>query len=309
MADNVKRRIAISGASGLIGTELVRRLEAAGDHVVRLTRRAPMSTVDEAQWSVDGGLVNPSRLEGAHGVIHLAGEGIADGRWTEDKKRRIRDSRVNGTRNLCEDLAGLDARPAVLVCASAIGYYGDRGASELDESSEPGAGFLPDVCREWEAATSPARDAGIRVVNVRVGVVMSRQGGALASMLLPFKMGVGGRVGSGEQFFSWVSHDDVVGAFLQGLNDSSLSGPLNATAPNPVTNAEFTQTLGEVLHRPTILPLPGFAAKLALGQMAQDLLLASARVKPQVLEANGYDFVYPQLKECLEHELQGKSER
>src|SRR5690606_6707997 len=225
----------------------------------------------------------------------------------EDKKRRIRDSRVKGTRKLCEDLAGLTDKPKVLVCASATGYYGDRGDEVLDEKSAPGEGFLADVCKEWEAATRPAAEAGIRVVNVRTGVVIARDGGALPNMLTPFKLGVGGRIGSGTQYWSWVSLDDVVGAFLKALSDESITGPLNATSPHPGTNAEFTRVLGEVLHRPTVLPLPGFAAKLVLGKMADDLLLASARVLPRVLETNGYTFAYPDLRACLEHELHGKS--
>jgi uncharacterized protein len=300
------RRVAITGATGLIGTGIVRRLEEAGDQTIRLTRRPPTSTVTQAQWSIEEGLVNPSRLEGAYGVIHLAGESIV-GRWSEDKKRRIRDSRVKGTRKLCQDLAALSDKPAVLVCASATGYYGDRGDEVLDEASAPGEGFLADVCKEWESATSPAAEAGIRVVNVRTGVVIAREGGALANMLLPFKAGVGGKVGSGKQYWSWISLDDITGVFVKALNDESISGPLNGTSPNPVTNAEFTRVLGEVLHRPTILPLPGFAARMVLGQMADDLLLASARVLPRGLQTSGYTFEYPELRACLEHELHGKS--
>ncbi|MCA9110262.1 MAG: TIGR01777 family oxidoreductase [Planctomycetaceae bacterium] len=299
------RKVAVTGASGMIGSEVVRRLSSLGRPVVKLVRGTPKSTVTEAQWSVEEGLVNPSRLEGLYGVIHLAGENIAGGRWTEDMKRRIRSSRVQGTEKLCRDLAKLHRRPKVLVCASAIGYYGDRGTTILDESSPPGEGFLPEVCREWEAATKPASDAGIRVVNVRIGVVISKEGGALAKMLLPFKMGAGGKVGSGKQYWSWISHVDVVGVLLHALDCETLSGPVNAVSPNAVTNAEFTDVLGSVLHRPTILPMPAFAAKLALGQMADDLLLASAHVVPKKLEESGYEFQYPQLRECLQHELNG----
>lgn len=299
------RRIAISGATGLIGARLTQQLEASGDEVIRLTRGAPGSTVTEAQWSVEEGLTNPSRLEGVHGVVHLAGESIADGRWTDDKKRRIRDSRVVGTRTLCSQLAARSHKPEVFVCASAIGFYGDCGDAVLDEWNAPGRGFLPDVCKAWEEATEPARQAGIRVVNVRIGVVIAKGGGALANMLLPFRLGVGGKIGSGRQYWSWVSHDDVVGAFAKSLDDRSLSGPVNATSPNPVTNAEFTKILGSVLHRPTVFPLPGFVARLALGQMADDLLLSSARVVPRVLESHGYSFVHPTLRDCLQHELHG----
>ncbi len=299
------RKVAVTGTSGMIGSEVVKRLTTLGRPVVKLVRGTPKSTVTEAQWNVQEGLVNPARLEGVYGVIHLAGENIAGGRWTEERKSRIRNSRVLGTEQLCRDLAGLHRKPEVLVCASAIGYYGDRGTTVLNEESPPGEGFLPEVCREWEAATKPAADAGIRVVNVRIGVVISKEGGALAKMLLPFKMGAGGKVGSGKQYWSWVSHDDVVGVLLHALDCEQLSGPVNAVSPNAVTNAEFTKILGSVLHRPTVLPMPAFAAKLALGQMADDLLLASAHVVPKKLEETGYEFQYPQLRECLQHELNG----
>lgn len=299
------RRVAISGSTGLIGAEIVRRLQTAGDQVVRLIREHPSSTITEAQWSVEEGMVNPSRIEGVHGVIHLAGENIAGGRWTEAKKRRIRDSRVIGTRNLCQNLASLEHKPEVLVCASATGYYGNRGDRILDEWSDPGTGFLPEVCQAWEEATSAAAHAGIRVVYVRTGIVISKEGGALANMLTPFQMGVGGKVGGGQQYWSWISHDDIVGTFLKALNDETISGPVNGTSPNPVTNAEFTKILGDVLHRPTIFPLPKFAARLALGEMADDLLLASTRVMPRVLERSGFSFAQPELKDCLEHELKG----
>jgi len=266
----------------------------------------PKSAVNEVQWSTDDGLINPTKLEGAYGIVHLAGEGIAGGRWTEEKKRRIRDSRVQGTTNLCRDLASLHRRPKVLVCASAIGYYGDRGEEVLDESSPPGQGFLPEVCRQWEQATAPAADAGIRVVNLRFGVVLSKHGGALEKMLLPFKMGVGGKVGSGRQYWSWVAHADVVGAILHALDCEDLTGPVNVVSPNAVTNAEFTKVLGDVLHRPTWLPMPALAARLALGEMANDLLLASAHVVPTQLQQTGYQFQFPDLRECLKHELSDK---
>ena len=297
------RRVAVSGATGMIGSDLVGRLEQSGDEVIRLIRRSPTSSVTEAQWSVEEGLVNPSRLEGVDAVVHLAGENIASGRWTEARKRRIRESRVHGTRRLCEDLAKLEEKPSVLVCASATGYYGDRGDELLDEGSPPGDGYLPEVCTAWEAATAPAAEASIRVVNLRTGVVIGRQGGALANMLLPFKLGFGGNVGNGRQWWSWIAQDDVVGAICCAIDVDALRGPVNATAPNPVTNAEFTKTLGAVLHRPTILPLPAFAAKLVLGEMAKDLLLASTRVVPQALQRAGYEFVYPSLHGCLEREL------
>lgn len=300
------RIVAVSGASGLIGTGVCERLKEQNRSVVRLVREAPKSAVNEVQWSTDEGVVNPSRLEGLYGVVHLAGESIAGGRWTEEKKRRIRDSRVRGTTVLARTLAALHRKPRVLVCASAIGYYGDRGDEVLDESSPSGHGFLPEVCREWEQATIPAAEAGIRVVNLRIGVVLSRHGGALEKMLLPFRLGVGGKVGSGKQYWSWVAHDDVVGAILHALDREDLSGPVNAVSPNAVTNAQFTRTLGDVLHRPTVLPMPGFAARLALGEMANDLLLASAHVVPRRLQESRYEFRFPDLHECLKHELGGR---
>jgi hypothetical protein len=255
------------------------------------------------QWAPERGLTNPQSLEGVTAVVHLAGESIADGRWTEAKKQRIRDSRVVGTRTLCESLGKLPQPPRTLICASAIGFYGDRGDKPLDEDSPPGQGFLPDVCLGWEQACDPARRAGIRVVNVRIGVILSRHGGALAKMLLPFKLCVGGKIGSGSQYMSWVSLDDVVGTVVHGLTHPELSGPVNAVSPQPVTNAEFTRALGAALNRPTIFPMPAFAARLALGQMADDLLLASTRVLPRRLQATGYDFRHADLAACLAGEV------
>jgi len=295
--------IAVSGATGLVGAALTQRLQQFGARVIRLTRSPTQDPESEAQWLPDQGLVEPERLAGCDAVIHLAGESIADGRWTEAKKQRIRDSRVIGTESLCRSLATMERKPATFVCASAIGYYGDRGDELLDETSPPGDGFLPDVCLGWEQACQPAHDAGIRVVNVRIGVILSRDGGALDKMLLPFKLGVGGKIGSGRQFMSWVSLDDVVGTFVHALTQRELEGPVNAVSPQPVTNGEFTKTLGAVLHRPTVFPLPAFAAKLALGQMADDLLLASAKVLPSRLEQTGYRFRHSELKSCLEAEL------
>ena len=295
--------IAVTGATGLVGASLSQRLQESGAEVIRLVRSTPSDPETEVQWSAEQGLVEPDRLEAVSAVVHLAGENIASGRWTQAKKRRIRDSRVIGTQSLCRSLAALQQPPATLVCASAIGYYGDRGEAELDESSPPGEGFLPEVCVGWEEACQPARNAGIRVVNLRIGVILSRDGGALATMLLPFKMGIGGKVGSGRQYISWVSLDDIVGMVVHSLERPDLSGPVNGVAPSPVTNAEFTKTLGKVLHRPTLFPLPGFAAKLALGQMAEDLLLASAKVLPTRLQETGYQFHHTDLCSCLEAEL------
>jgi hypothetical protein len=295
--------VAVTGATGLVGTRLVHDLVAAGARPRRLVRGTPKSAHDEIEWSPESGIVRPEAMQGVDAVVHLAGESIASGRWTAAKKRRIRDSRVVGTTSLARSLAALPQRPTTLVCASAIGFYGDRGETILDERSEPGTGFLPEVCIEWERACEPARAAGIRVVNVRIGVIVSRQGGALASMLLPFKLGVGGKIGSGRQYMSWVSLDDVVGTILHALGHQEIAGPVNAVAPSPVTNAEFTRAMGATLHRPTVLPLPGFAARLALGQMADDLLLASTRVVPRRLEETGYRFVHPDLRGCLTAEL------
>ncbi len=244
----------------------------------------------------------PSALEGVDAVVHLAGENIAE-RWTAAKKARIRDSRVKGTQLLCETLTRLSSPPKVLVSASAIGYYGDRGEETLTDDSPPGRGFLPEVCRAWEAATEPARQQGLRVVQLRLGVVLSVAGGALAKMLPPFRLGLGGVLGSGRQYMSWIALDDVVGTLQHAVVTDALQGPTNAVAPRAVTNQEFTKTLGKVLGRPTAMPLPAFAARLMFGEMADELLLASARVQPTKLLASGYQFRYPELAEALRHLL------
>jgi len=242
--------------------------------------------------------MDTAKLEGIEAVIHLAGESI-QGRWTPKKKARILESRYKGTRLLAEALGHLAKPPRVLVCASAIGYYGDRGDELLREESASGSGFLAQVCREWESATEPATKKGIRVVNLRFGVVLGAAGGALAQMLPPFKMGVGGRVGSGKQYMSWIALDDVVGAVEHALVTEGLRGPVNAVAPNPARNVEFTKALGRVLSRPTIFPLPAFVVKLAFGRMGEELLLASQRVEPARLAASGYKFRYPELEGAL----------
>ena len=292
-------RIAVTGATGLVGQALCERLEADGHDVVKLVRRAPRD--GEAQWSPDG--EPASAVDGCDAVVHLAGENVAEGRWNGAKKARIRDSRVNGTSAIARGIAAAEKKPAVLVCASAIGIYGDRGDDVLDESSEPGSGFLVDVCREWEAAVEPARDADARVVHLRIGVVLSREGGALTKMLTPFKLGLGGRLGSGKQWMSWITRDDVVGALVHCLENDSVRGVMNGVAPSPVTNAEFTKTLGKVLGRPTIFPMPAFAAKAAFGEMAEALLLSSTRVVPTALQASGYTFGATDLEEALRGEL------
>lgn len=294
--------VLMTGSSGLIGSALAPFLGGRG-HGVRRLRRTPSDAADETSWDPSDGTFANGALEGIDAVVHLAGENIAGGRWTATQKARIRESRVNGTRRLCQALAGLESPPKVLVSASAIGFYGDRGDEILDESAPVGSGFLPEVCQEWEAATSPARDRGIRVVSLRVGIVLSPDGGALGQMLLPFKMGLGGVLGAGDQYMSWIALDDLLGIFLKGLTDGSMAGAVNAVAPGAVTNREFTKTLGSVLKRPTIFPMPAFVARLAFGEMADALLLASTRVDPRVLQNEGYAFAYPELEGALRRVL------
>ena len=294
-------KILVTGASGLVGGALVPCLEAEGHEVARLGRSAPAE--GDVRWDPDAGVLEAGALEGFDGVVHLAGENIASGRWTEARKRRIRESRVNGTRLLAETLARLERRPRVLVSASAIGLYGDRGGEELTEESPAGSGFLSEVCREWEAATEAAEGKGIRVVHARLGIVLSRDGGALAKMLTPFRLGAGGNIGNGRQYMSWITLDDTAAAIGHLLAAEAASGPVNVVAPAPVTNGEFTRNLGRVLRRPTLFPMPGFAARLAFGEMADALLLASTRVKPARLMASGYAFRHGSLEEGLRHVL------
>lgn len=298
---NKTMHIAITGSSGLVGSTLVPLLTTGGHQVTRLVRGEPDE--NEAEWDPQAASFDASGLQGIDALVHLAGENIASSRWDEETKKRIRQSRVQGTRVLCEGLAKMAAPPKVLVSASAIGIYGDRGDQTLDETASAGDGFLAEVARDWEAATQPARDAGVRVVTMRFGVILSPNGGALKKMLLPFKMGVGGRLGSGRQWWSWVSIDDAAGAIHHALMTPSLSGPVNVVTPNPLTNAEFTKVLGQVLHRPTFLPLPAFAARLALGEMADELLLASTRVEPKQLVESNYEFRQPTLEAALRHLL------
>lgn len=295
--------VAVTGATGLVGGALVNSLVSSGRKVLRVTRNEHAVSNDTAAWDPQRGFAAPERLNGVQAVVHLAGDSIAEGRWTDAKKQRIRDSRVQGTATLARTLASLEHQPDVLVCASAIGFYGDRGDAMLDESSPAGTGFLPGVCEEWEAATEPAAAAGIRVVHARFGMILSRHGGALKSMLLPFQLGAGGKVGSGRQYWSWVHLDDAVGAIRHAIAAEGLSGAVNVVSPHPSTNLEFTKALGQVLHRPTIVPMPAFAARAALGQMAADLLLASARVLPKKLQETGYEFRFTDLVAALRHEL------
>lgn len=289
--------ILVTGATGLVGSRLLPLLTSDGHTVSTLTRRKSQSP-SERTWNPDSGTLPATTLDGIDAIIHLAGENIGDSRWTAAKKQRIRDSRVHGTRLLAQ-AAAQSGHVKTFVCASAIGFYGDRGTEQLTEDSAPGDGFLPEVCREWEAATEAARSSGIRVVNLRLGVVLSKDGGALAKMLLPFKLGAGGIIGSGHQYWSWLTVDDAARMFQFAVNHDSLSGPVNAVAPTPASNYEFTKALGRVLHRPTIFPLPAFMAKLVLGEMAQDLILASTRVLPAKLQQAGYVFAHPNLDQAL----------
>jgi len=291
--------VAVSGASGLIGAALVSSLEAQGHRAIRLVRRMPRPDEDALRWDPSTGVLTPAGPSVADAVVHLAGDSILGLRWTAEKKRRIRESRTTATRLLVETLTRLTNPPAVLVCASGIGYYGSRGDEVLTEDSRPGTGFLADLARDWEAATATAIARGLRVVNLRLGVVLSARGGALATMLTPFRMGLGGVIGDGAQWMSWIALDDVIGAIRHALTTDALRGPVNTVAPAPVTNADFTRTLGRVLGRPTLIPLPAFAARLALGEMADELALVSQRVMPARLLASGFAFRRPTLEDAL----------
>lgn len=294
--------VLVTGASGLVGSALVPVLSAGGHAVTRLVRSTPRPGQAEIPWDPATHSIPTPALEGFDAVIHLAGESLAQ-RWSAEKKARIRDSRAQGTRLLCDALAQLVKPPKVLLSASAIGYYGDRGERSVREDSAPGTGFLAEVCQAWEAATAPAVQGGVRVVRLRLGVVLSPAGGALAQMLPPFRLGMGGVVGSGKQYISWVALDEVLRIIEYALSTETLDGPVNVVTPQPVTNYEFTQTLGKVLRRPTWVPLPAFAARLMFGEMADALLLASTRVVPAQLQASGYTFQYPELEGALRHLL------
>mgnify|MGYP002853372912 CR=1 FL=1 len=296
-------KVAITGATGLIGSALTPFLQSGGHSVVPLRRLGGDVQAGTSGWDPATGDITPDASEGLDAVVHLAGENIASGRWNEARKARIRDSRVGPTRRLAEALARQNPKLKTLVVASAIGYYGDRGTERLNEDSPSGPGFLPEVSEAWEASTEVAREAGIRVVHLRIGIVLSPAGGALGQMLLPFKMGVGGKIGSGNQYMSWVALDDVLGAVTHVLNTEDLSGPVNVVAPNAVTNTEFTKTLGKVLGRPTVFPVPQFAARLVFGEMADALLLASTNVEPKRLQDSSFRFGYPTLEAALRHVL------
>lgn len=289
-------RVLVTGAGGLVGSALCPALEAAGHTVVRLSRSGPVS------WHPATRTIDTAALEGVEGVVHLAGESIA-GRWSAAKKERILASRRDGTRFLAETLAELPQPPRVLVSASAIGYYGDRHDELLTEQSPAGSGFLADVAQEWEAATAPAAAGGIRVATIRTGIVLAHGGGALPALLPPFRLGLGGPVGNGRQWWSWLALADLVSIYERALTDDALAGPVNAVAPGAVTNREFARTLGKVLGRPALLPLPAAAVKLLLGEMGKEMLLAGAHVQPAALTAAGFVFRFPQLGDALRAEL------
>jgi hypothetical protein len=292
-------RVAVTGSSGLIGSALVPFLTTGGHRVVRVVRSG--AGPEDVTWSPGTGGATAAPLEGVDAVVHLAGRGIAASRWTPGAKAEILRSRVEGTRLLATALAQLERPPSALICASAVGYYGDRGEEPIDEGSDPGEGFLADVTRAWESAADPARQRGIRVVHLRFGVVLSAAGGALRRMLLPFRAGLGGRVGTGRQWMSWISLDDAIGAILFAIARGDVEGPLNAVSPEPVPNAEFTRVLGRVLRRPAVLPLPAPVVRMLFGEMGQALLLQGQRVAPGRLSASGFRFHHPRLEAALRY--------
>jgi uncharacterized protein len=296
-------RILITGSSGLIGSALIPFLTGQGHQVVRLVRRAVAPGEDVAVWDPAAGKLETSALERTDAVVNLAGESINALRWSEERKERMRSSRVHGTRLLSESLARLSVLPRMLVSASAVGFYGSRGDEVLTEENPAGSDFLSQVCREWEAATEPARQKGIRVVNLRIGMVLSAKGGALPAMLPAFKAGVGGKLGDGRQFVSWIAIDDLTRAISHAIATGSLSGPVNAVSPNPVRNVEMTKALGRVLRRPTFISMPAFAVRLIFGEMADALLLSSQRVEPRRLLASGFSFQFPDFETSLRHLL------
>lgn len=295
-------RVLISGSSGLIGSALSRSLVDARHTVVRLVRGPVSGDATTVSWDPERQTIDRSGLEGCDAVVHLAGEPLL-GRWTADKKRRIADSRVRGTKLIAEALASLTRRPGVLVCASAAGYYGNRGDEMLTEESTPGRGFLAEVVRAWESAADPARQVGIRVVHVRTGLVLARGGGLLKILLLPFQLGLGGPIGSGRSYWSWIALEDLIAAYRFAIARESISGAINAAAPNPVTNREFARTLGAVLGRPAVLPVPPVALRFVFGREAADDMLSGFRLQPTRLQAAGFRFQFPDLEPALRHEL------
>jgi uncharacterized protein (TIGR01777 family) len=295
-------QVAITGASGLIGTALADLLRTEGHQVIPIVRHRPVAT-GEVAWEPSSGQIDAAALEGFDAVVHLAGEGIASHRWSAEQKQRIERSRVEGTELLSKTLAGLDAPPRVLLSASATGIYGDRGSEVFTEASPPAHTFLARVCQAWEAATTPASDAGVRVAHLRSGLVLTHRGGALSKLLPLFRLGLGGRLGSGRQFWSWISLEDEVRA-IRWLIDHEVSGPVNMVSPSPTTNAQMVRALAAALHRPAVLPIPAFGPRLVLGrELADELLFTSARVVPTALDSNGYTFRHPDLDSALQAAL------
>ncbi len=293
-------KILVTGSSGLIGSTLNSFLANGGHQVYKLVRGRADLLADEVAWDPHRGVINPTQLEGFDVVVHLAGESLL-GKWTEAKKKGIRESRVNSTRLLSQTLCRLRKPPSVFICASAIGYYGNRGEDVLTEQSSKGEGFLADVCEEWEEAARPAVEEGIRTINLRIGAVLSPKGGALKQMLPIFRWCIGGALGTGMQYMSWIIIDDLIKVIDYVMHQQRLAGPINVVSPHPVTNKEFTKTLGHVLHRPTFLIVPKFAVRLIFGQMGEELLLSSQKVIPKKLEESGFLFTYPHLEEALRH--------
>ncbi len=298
-----EKSILLTGASGMVGSALRPLLSDKGYRIMSLTRDRGKANDGAVFWDPDAGEIDPGKLERLFGVIHLAGENIASGKWTKAKKERIRESRVRGTGLLARTLAGLEEKPSVLVSASGVNYYGDCGEERVTEDQPAGEGFLAGVCREWEAATEPAEKGGVRVVRLRTGPVLSPKGGMLKKILPPFRAGAGGRIGNGRQYISWIAMDDLLGVIQFCLENEALRGPVNAVAPNPVTNAEFTRVLAKVLSRPALFPVPALGLRLLFGEMAGEMLLSGIRAVPRKVEEAGYTFQFPELEAALRHVL------